>query len=310
MFPRDATCANDLLKNADTALYALKASGRGGTRMFHSYMREQLQVAAAQLGLARRAIAARSLVPVYQPKIELRSGKIVGFEALMRWRHPEHGLQLPDTIAEAFKNYEHASAIGEQMQRSVLQDLARWSGNSLAFGRVSINAAPAEFLRDDYAERLMDRLQKHSVSPELIEVEVTEHVFLDRGAEYVSRALQALHEAGVRVALDDFGTGYSSLSHLRDFPVAVLKIDRSFVSRVSTDSQIAAIVRAVIDLATSLSIDVVAEGIEKPEQADFLLKAGCGYAQGHFFGCPALADQVPHLLAGGHLRDPGLSRGM
>jgi len=304
MFPRDATCANDLLKNADTALYALKASGRGGTRMFHSYMREQLQVAAAQLGLARRAIAARSLVPVYQPKIELRSGKIVGFEALMRWRHPEHGLQLPDTIAEAFKDYEHASAIGEQMQRSVLQDVARWSGDSLAFGRVSINAAPAEFLRDDYAERLMDRLQKHSVSPELIEVEVTEHVFLDRGAEYVSRALQALHEAGVRVALDDFGTGYSSLSHLRDFPVAVLKIDRSFVSRVSTDSQIAAIVRAVIDLATSLSIDVVAEGIEKPEQADFLLKAGCGYAQGHFFGCPALADEVPHLLAVGQLCDP------
>jgi diguanylate cyclase (GGDEF)-like protein/PAS domain S-box-containing protein len=303
MFPRDAACANDLLKNADTALYALKASGRGGTKLFHSYMREQLQVAAAQLSLARRAVAARSLVPVYQPKIELGSGKIVGFEALMRWRHPERGLQLPDTLAEAFKDYEHASAIGEQMQQAVLQDVARWSGSSLAFGRVSINAAPAEFLRDDFAERLMNRLQRHSVLPELIEIEVTEHVFLDRGAEYVSRALRMLHEAGVRVALDDFGTGYSSLSHLRDFPVEVLKIDRSFVSKVSTDSQIAAIVSAVIDLATRLSIDVVAEGIEEPDQADFLRRSGCGFAQGYFFGCPALADEVPHLLDGGHLRD-------
>lgn len=303
MFPRDAACANDLLKHADTALYALKAAGRGGTKMFHSYMREQLQIAAAQLSLARRAVADRLLVPVYQPKIELRSGKIVGFEALMRWGHPNRGLQLPDTIAEAFKDYEHASAIGELMQQAVLQDVARWSGNSLDFGRVSINAAPAEFLRDDYAERLLDRLQKHSVPPGLIEVEVTEHVFLDRGAEYVSRALQVLHEAGVRIALDDFGTGYSSLSHLRDFPVAVLKIDRSFVAMVGTDSQIAAIVSAVIDLATSLSIDIVAEGVEGLEQADFLVKSGCGYAQGYFFGRPALADEVPHLLSTGRFGD-------
>jgi len=105
-----------------------------------------------------------------------------------------------------------------------------------------------------------------------------------------------LHDSGVRIALDDFGTGYSSLAHLRDFPVEVVKIDRSFVCKVNTDPQIAAIVTAVVDLAASLSIDVVAEGIETPEQSDFLEKAGCGYAQGYFFGYPALADEVPHLL--------------
>ncbi|MFC4594464.1 putative bifunctional diguanylate cyclase/phosphodiesterase [Sphingobium tyrosinilyticum] len=296
MFPRDANCANDLLKYADTALYALKASGRGGTKMFHSNMREQLQMAAAQLSLARRAISNRALVPVYQPKVEMKTGRTVGFEALLRWHHPTRGLQLPDTLSEAFKDYELASAIGELMQKKVLHDIASWSACSLSIGRISINAAPAEFLRDDYAERLLGRLKEHAVSPELIEIEVTEHVFLDRGAEYVSRALKVLNEAGVRIALDDFGTGYSSLSHLLDFPVKVVKIDRSFVAKVHTDPQTAAIVRAVADLAANLGIDVVAEGIECPEQARFLHAMGCGYAQGYYFGRPSHADGVPQLL--------------
>ena len=134
------------------------------------------------------------------------------------------------------------------------------------------------------------------MSPELIEIEVTEHVFLDRGAEYVARALKVLDEAGVRVALDDFGTGYSSLSHLRDFPVKVVKIDRSFVAKVDTDPQTAAIVSAVADLAASLGIDIVAEGIESPEQARFLQEVGCGYGQGYYFGHPSQANEVSQIL--------------
>jgi diguanylate cyclase (GGDEF)-like protein len=298
IFPRDADCANDLLKHADTALYALKASGRGGTKLFHGYMREQLQMAASQLGLARRAIASRALIPVYQPKVALETGQIVGFEALLRWQHPRRGLQLPDTIAEAFKDYEQASAIGEQIQHAVLHDIARLRERSINLGRVSINAAPAEFLRDDYAERVLERLAQSGVAAEAIEIEVTEQVFIERGTEYVSRALNVLHDAGVSISLDDFGTGYSSLSHLRDFPVDVVKIDRSFVSQVNTDTEIAAIVTAVIDLAASLSIDVVAEGIEISEQAEFLRQKGCGYGQGYLFGRPALADELSHLLNG------------
>jgi len=130
----------------------------------------------------------------------------------------------------------------------------------------------------------------------LIEIEVTEHVFLDRGTEYVTRALKMLDDAGAHIALDDFGTGYSSLSHLRDFPVKVVKIDRSFVARVNTDRQTAAIVSAIIDLAASLGIDVVAEGIECPEQARFLQEVGCRYAQGYYFGRPSQADEVPGIL--------------
>lgn len=302
LFPRDAATAHDLLKNADTALYALKAGGRGGTKMFHSYMREQLQLSATQLGLARTAISAGSIVPFYQPKVDLRTGRIVGFEALLRWEHATRGIQLPDTIAEAFKEYDLASKIGEQMQQAVLRDICGWRQRGIEVGTISINAAPAEFLRDDYAERLLGKLEDEQVPPHLIEIEVTEHVFMERGSQYVARALRRLHEAGVRISLDDFGTGYSSLSHLRDFPVDVVKIDRSFVENVRSEPEIAAIVTAVIDLAASLSIDVVAEGVESADQASFLREAGCNYGQGYLFSRPAEATLVPHLFDSGLLR--------
>ena len=297
LFPADAGNAHDLFKNADTALYALKAAGRGGTKMFHNHMREQAQKVSSQLGLARVALSERSVVPFYQPKIRLSDGALDGFEALLRWHHPRLGIQMPDTVAEAFKDYQLASAIGELMQARVVDDIKMWTAAGVDFGRISINAAPAEFLRDDYAERLLALLEAKQVSPSLIEVEVTEHVFLDRGSDYVGRALSELTRAGVRIALDDFGTGYSSLSHLRDFPVDVVKIDRSFIERMLADAEIAAIVAAVVNLAHSLSIEVVAEGIEREEQRQFLRDQACTFGQGYLFGAAVEASQVAGIVA-------------
>ncbi len=296
LFPTDAASAHELFKNADTALYALKNSGRGGTRMFHNYMREEAQKVASQLSLARIAVNEKSVSPHYQQKIELSSGRIRGFEALLRWHHPSRGVQMPDTVAEAFKDYELASKIGELMQTKVFSDICSWQRAGIAFGRVSINAAPAEFMRDDYAERLLSRLAHYQLPGELIEVEVTEHVFVERGSEYVSRALKLLNKGGVKISLDDFGTGYSSLSHLRDFPVDVVKIDRSFISKMVEEPEIRAIVAAVIDLAASLSIEVVAEGIETAEQEAMLRGQGCALGQGYLFGRAVIADEVRVLL--------------
>jgi diguanylate cyclase (GGDEF)-like protein/PAS domain S-box-containing protein len=301
LFPLDAVSAHELFNNADTALYAIKNSGRGGTGMFHNYMREEAQKVASQLSLARVAISEESVIPHYQQKIELKSGRIRGFEALLRWKHPTRGIQLPDTVAEAFKDYELASKIGELMQMKVFSDIRSWQRAGVDFGRISINAAPAEFLRDDYAERLLERLAQYRVAGEMVEIEVTEHVFLDRGSEYVSRALKLLNESGVRISLDDFGTGYSSLSHLRDFPVDVVKVDRSFISRMVDEPEIQAIVAAVVNLAASLSIDVVAEGIETDEQRSMLLGQGCALGQGYLFGRAVIADEVPIILGSGSL---------
>jgi diguanylate cyclase (GGDEF)-like protein/PAS domain S-box-containing protein len=295
LFPRNAESADDLFKNADTALYALKQSGRGGTRLFDSYMLDDAERSASQLRLARDAVTDRTVVPVYQPQFDITDGSMAGLEALLRWRHPRKGLQLPGTVEEAFGDYELASKIGELMQRKVARDMRSWLDSSFDFGRVAINAAPAEFLRDDYAERLLGILAEFQIPAERVEIEITEHAFLGRANEYVARALGVLKQAGVTIALDDFGTGASSLSHLRDFPVDVAKIDMSFVQQMAEDDEIAAIVTAVVRLAGSLSIEVVAEGVEKPSQLELLRAMGCRFAQGHLFTPAVEASAVPGL---------------
>lgn len=292
IFPRDAQCAHELLKHADTALYALKAEGRGGTKMFHNHMREEAQRVASQLNLARIAVTEKSVFPHYQPKVDLKSGKIVGLEALLRWQHPSRGLQDPESVVEAFKDYDLASRIGELMQGRVFEDIAGWRARGIEIGNVALNAAPAEFLRDDYAEKLLSRLDQFKIPPSLIEIEVTEHAFFERGSQYVARALDRMKQAGVRISLDDFGTGHSSLSHLRDFPVDVVKIDRSFVASIEEDGEIAAIVRAVVNLAESLSLDVVAEGVETAPQLKMLRSMGCRFGQGWFFGRAVQSDEI------------------
>jgi len=292
MFPMDAQTSNDLFNVADTALYALKTDGRGGTRLFHSRMREESQRVASQLNLARLAIRDRSVVPFFQPKIDLKTNQLVGFEALLRWRDSEHGFQQPQSIEEAFKEYELASEIGTLMQRRVFEQVRRWLDCGADFGRISLNGAPAEFLRDDYAERLLVLLARYDIPASFIEVEVTEHALMDRSSQYVERALTMLKGAGVTVALDDFGTGYSSLSHLRDFPVDVVKVDKSFVQAMNSDSEIAAIVAAVINLSNSLNVQSVAEGIETAEQLTLLRTMGCQVGQGYALGAPVAGDQV------------------
>ena len=294
LFPRDAQCAQELFNVADIALYVLKGSGRGGTKLFHSDMKQRAQKAASQLRLAREALSESSVVPHYQRKADLRTGATIGYEALLRWQDPFRRVQHPGTVEEAFKDYELASRIGEFMQRNVLADMRSWLDRGHCFGQVALNAAPAEFLRDDFAERLLSRLHEFKVPPHLIEIEVTEHVFFDRSSEYVRRALGALNEAGVRIALDDFGTGYSSLSHLRDFPVDVVKIDRSFTAQITDETEIAAIVAAVISLAGTLKIDVVAEGVETEHQRMLLQLMGCTIGQGFLFGQAVEARAVSH----------------
>ena len=298
LFPSNAATAHDLFKHADTALYELKQNGRGGTKLFDNYMLAEAEKIASQLHLARDALSEETVVPLYQPKIEITTGKTVGFEALLRWRDPRRGLQLPATLEEAFNDYELAAKIGQLMQQKVARDIRSWLDSAVEFGRVSINAAPAEFLRDDYAERLLAILAAREVPASRVEVEVTEHAFLGRGPEYVARALEMLKDAGATISLDDFGTGSSSLAHLRDFPVDIVKVDKSFVQQMTDDPEIAAIVAAVVDLANSLTIGVVAEGVETPLQLDLLRVMGCRIAQGHLFGAAVEASEVPRLAPG------------
>jgi diguanylate cyclase (GGDEF)-like protein/PAS domain S-box-containing protein len=298
IFPRQGEDRAELLKNADVALYAAKASGRANLKLFKPEMRHAMQRRLSMLSLARDALERDWVMPFYQPKVDLRRGAPAGFEALLRWQHPTHGVQMPATIASAFEDVTLAAAISECMIDAVVRDLQLWRDQGLDVGHVAINASAAEFRRGDFAERLLEKLHRANLPPKLIQVEVTETVFLGRGAESVERALKLLSSAGVGIALDDFGTGYASLSHLKQFPVDFIKIDRTFVRDIEEDPGDAAIVDAVINLGRSLGIGIVAEGVENERQHAFLHALGCDYGQGFLYGKAAPAKEVPAMLRG------------
>ena len=288
LYPHDGASADELLRAADTALNDLKANGRGGVRMYSLRLLEAAEQAAGQLRLARQIVRNGGVQPYYQPKVRLSDGGQVGFEALLRWQERQDGqMAISCQMDEAFADYELAVGLAEQMHNKVLADMASWQRQGLPVLPVAINASPVEFLRDDFAEGLLERAALHGIAPALLEVEITEQVLADRGAAFVVRALHKLKDAGVRIALDDFGTGHSSLAHLRDYPIHCLKIDRSFISRMECEPSIRAIIQAVATLGPSLQIDLVAEGVENIRQRELLLAAGCRLGQG-FLYAPAL----------------------
>jgi diguanylate cyclase (GGDEF)-like protein/PAS domain S-box-containing protein len=288
--------AEELLKQADLALYNCKAAGRGIFEMFKPVMRDEAQKRASALEVARQAVVQDWIVPFYQPKVALGTGRLAGFEALLRLRHPRMGIQSPDALAPAFDDTELGIAIGNRMLSCVVSDMRQWLDAGLDIGRISINASAAEFRRDDYAERVLEYLRLAGVPASYLGVEVTESVFLGSGTDLAERTLRTLSTSGVSIALDDFGTGYASLTHLKRFPVDVIKIDRSFVSDMGVDAGDAAIIKAVLSLGQSLGIRVVAEGVETADQASFLREHGCDLGQGYYFGRPMPAREALQFM--------------
>ncbi|HEY6817576.1 MAG TPA: EAL domain-containing protein [Croceibacterium sp.] len=295
LFPAHGRSSESLLKNADIALYAAKAAGRGMLTMFEPHMRDDVQRRSSMVQLARDALRDDRIVPYYQPKLDLARRAIIGFEALLRWRTDTGRIGTPAAIAAAFEDAEVAAAISDRMIDRVIADMRIWLDRGIDFQHVAVNASAAEFRRDNFAERLLDQLRLAQVPSSCFQLEVTETVFLGRGAEYVHRALALLNARGVRIALDDFGTGYASLRHLKQFPVDIIKIDRSFVRDMADDPGDEAIIRAVVNLGSSLNIKVVAEGIETEAQAAQLLALGCGLGQGFLFSKAVAANRVPGL---------------
>ncbi|MGJ3435706.1 bifunctional diguanylate cyclase/phosphodiesterase [Serratia sp. Je.1.23.a] len=296
LYPQDARDASELMKCADTALYELKDGGRGGVYMFNPQMMDKAKERAAQLNHARQIVRDNQIRPSYQPKVSLATGAIVGFEALLRWYCPHHGMKMPDTVVEAFNDYELATKISETMQMKVFADIATWIASGVEVLPVSLNAAPIEFLRDNYAETFLRRLQMFRIPHHLIELEVTEHAFNKHGSKYVLRALQMLKEMGIRIALDDFGTGHSSFTHLMDYPLDCIKLDRDFIRRMNNEPAILGIVESMGILGQKLSIDIIAEGIETEQQRQTLRDSGYHLGQGFLFSQAVEAPQVINML--------------
>ncbi|OEY97438.1 hypothetical protein BJI46_10065 [Acinetobacter qingfengensis] len=292
IYPDHAIHQADFIKAADSALNHLKITERGGFRIFNREIAIHIKDKAHQIENCRAIIRDGLIEAYYQPQVNLITGQIIGYEALLRWMDQSGCLQLPNSIFEAFQQYDLARKIGDVMLEHVLKDIKTWQKNHHKVLPVSINAAPIEFLRDDYAEHLIQKLEYYQISGDLIQIEITEQILSDRGAAYVLRALNVLKAYGVRIALDDFGIGHSSLIRLRDYPVDCLKLDASFIQSIGDDGKNFSIIRAITELGPSLSLKIIAEGVETEQQRQLLVQIGCQYGQGFLFSPAIHADQI------------------
>ncbi len=292
----DGEGTEDLLKHADLALYEAKASGRGVFRLYNAAMWSSMWLRGEMLSIAAAALEGDFVKPFYQPKIDLKSGAIVGFEALLRCCLPGCKPDAAGSIAAAFDDSTLAVKLSDRMVDGVIGDILAWRAAGLSFGHVAINAALAELRRGDFAERLLGKLRAAGIAPECIQVEVTESVLLGQAIDHVERTFTELAQAGIKLALDDFGTGFASLTHLKRFPIEIIKIDQSFIRDLQIDAEDGAIVDAVVGLGRALKIQVVAEGIETVMQRDFLSALGCEVGQGYLFGSALPAARISELL--------------
>jgi diguanylate cyclase (GGDEF)-like protein/PAS domain S-box-containing protein len=296
LYPDHGSDVETLVKHADIALYDAKNNGRGRATLFNDALLDNWNREAAMLDRARQVIAQEKPCPWYQPKVALDTGRIVGFEALFRCPTEDGRVIMPGDIAAAFEHPELGPAVTRLMIEGMLSDCVRWRRAGLDFGHVAVNVSGADLNDEAFADWLLGRLASAGLPPSMMELEVTESVFLGRNADRVARALHRFSDAGFTIALDDFGTGYASLSHLKQFPIDVIKIDRQFVRDLHTDPEDAAIVRTVLNLAYSLGIRTVAEGVETPMQLDYLRAGGCHVGQGYHFGAAVPATQAEAAL--------------
>ena len=296
IYPEHGQNPSELMRHADIALYAAKQRGRGEVVLYEAQMQQDMREHSAMISRARTAAKSGDILAYYQPKVSMETGDLIGFEALLRWRDAKGNIHAPASINAAFEEAEVADMLGQAMLEHVVSDISRWQRQGLEFGHVAINVAPAEFRHANFAPRLLEAMHTASLPHHLIEVEITEGVFLGRGADQALKAIGLLSEQGFPIVLDDFGTGFASLSHLRALPVDTLKVDRSFVSHITEENGDAVIISAIIKLGEALGIKVVAEGIETQLQADILRGLGCRFAQGYLFGMPTPAMNVPRLI--------------
>lgn len=294
IWPFDGHTAEDILKSADLALYSAKADGGKNAKGFEPAMRIAVETKKTMLLDAQQALEDDRIIPFYQAKVELTTGRIVGFEALLRWHHHRNGLQPPQTIKAAFDDPSLATQLTERMIDRVLADVRYMVDNGVSPGRIAINASTADFRKPGFADRILEKMHLAGVLPAQMEVEVTENVLLGQVARMIDDTLRTLANEGVTIALDDFGTGYASLTHLHQFPVHTLKIDQSFISRQdSLEGAGSAIVHGIIDIAQRMNIVTVAEGIETEEQFRHLRALGCNVGQGYLFSRPISAARLP-----------------
>jgi diguanylate cyclase (GGDEF)-like protein len=290
--PADGTSADQLLKNADLAMYRAKAEGRGAYRLFEPEMDALIQARRALELDLRHALSSNQLQLYYQPLVDTKLGAVTGLEALLRWFHPRLGEIPPSEFIPLAEETGLISSLGEWIFRSACAEACKWPRHI----RVAVNLSSVQVRNGNIAQVILGALAASGLPASRLEIEITESVLLENDAKTLSM-LNQLRSLGIRIAMDDFGTGYSSLSYLRSFPLDKIKIDRSFIRDLATKSEARAIVRAITSLARALNISVVAEGVETAEQLKIVQAEGCTEIQGYFFSRPRPAAEIGEIIS-------------
>jgi len=291
--PEHGTDVDQLIKSADLALYKAKSEGRNTCRLFETAMGAEAHSRRALESDLRDAFDRGELELHYHPIVEIRANEIASVEALIRWRHPQRGMIAPGDFIPLAEETGLIHALGKWVLRQACADAAGWPSHI----RVAVNLSPVQFRRGTLTDAISEALRDSGLPAERLKLEITESVLMEGNAENIG-TLHRLRGLGISIVLDDFGTGYSSLSYLRMFPFDQIKIDRSFVSELSSNTDCAAIVSAVAGLGRSLHVATVAEGVETEEQLLLVRAAGCTHAQGFLFGRPCLAAELDFTRVG------------
>ncbi|MBF0212742.1 MAG: EAL domain-containing protein [Magnetococcales bacterium] len=296
--PQDGIDPQQLLKNSATALSHAKRKGRNNYQFFSQEMTETARRRFAMENSLRYAVERSELVLYYQPQVDLKSGRVVGAEALVRWNHPERGLVSPLEFIPVAEETGLILPIGEWVLRTACRQLATWKAMGLPMIRVGVNLSALQFQRQDLVKIVESCLEETGIDPKYLDLEITESAIMEDVQKTVA-VLNRISALGVKLSIDDFGTGYSSLSQLRHFPFKTLKIDRSFVRSIENNAGDAAIVSAIIAMAHSLDQTVVVEGLETDAQLDIMRRLHCNEMQGYLFSAPTCVEEFTEMLRRG-----------
>jgi diguanylate cyclase (GGDEF)-like protein/PAS domain S-box-containing protein len=295
VYPLDDENVDSLLKNAETAMYKAKHEGRKNYQFFTADMQLTLLKQLSLENNLRHALENNEFRIEYQPKVNLRSGIIVGAEALLKWDHPQLGFVSPTQFIPLAEETGSISAVGEWVLRNACEQCKKWQHSSYQAIRVAVNLSPHQFRQQKLLDRIATILSDTGLSPQFLELEITETVLMQSTPETLQR-LRDLKALGIHISIDDFGTGFSSLSYLKQLPIDSLKIDQSFVRDIPSDANDVAITRAIIVLAHTLQLNVIAEGVETSDQLQFLMNENCDEMQGFFFSRPISSEKFHELL--------------
>jgi len=295
IFPNDGQTVDELLKNADTAMYHAKNNGRN---VFQFYSQEMNVRTMDRLDLQkslRHALERSEFILYYQPRVNIVDRSVSSMEALIRWSHPEKGMIMPDRFIPMTEETGMIVPIGEWVIRAACLQIIKWQGKGIPLFPVAVNVSAYQLRRPNFVETVTGILEETGVSPDSLEIELTESAIM-QDVDFTIKMLKAFKSLGIMISIDDFGTGYSSLSQLKRFPIDSLKIDRSFIANITTNADDRAIVIAIISMAHSLGLNIIAEGVETEAQLALLSEQGCQEMQGYLFSKPLPPDLLEKLL--------------